>query len=411
MARPLLVGVGHGTGDEVTELLGLRGKKLIHVVTVPLSLGFFRGQLGFMKELGLSVEIITGPGDGIDEFAAKEGVQVHVVPMARRIDPLADLRAIREMRRIHRRTRPDIVHAHTPKGGLLGVLSARSAGVPLVIYQLRGLRLATLEGPRRALFEAVERTSLNGAHGVIANSHSLRREVIELGLTRPDHIEVLGAGSGNGVDACGRFDPETVTLARRRELRASIGVGDEEVLVLYLGRLVNDKGVRELAGAWRGLARSHPRARLVLIGAEDDTDPVPADDLATFAPEHRATRLPWTNDARGWYGAADVVVLPTYREGMPNVLLEAAAMEKPVVATKVAGCVDCVVDGETGTLVRPRDAHALAQALARYLDDPELRARHGRRARLHVLSEFDPVRLWRAQAGYYARGLAREARG
>jgi len=390
----------------VTEVIGLRGKKLIHVVTVPQSLVFFRGQLDFMKELGLSVEIIAGPGEGIEAFAREEGVKVHVVPMARRIDPVADLEAIRMMRRIYRGVRPDIVHAHTPKGGLLGVLSARSARVPLVVYQLRGLRLATLAGARRRLFELVERTSLNTAHGVVANSHSLRREVIDLGLTSPDHIEVLGAGSGNGVDARGRFDPMQVTAARRAELRASIGVARDDVLVLYMGRLVSDKGVRELAGAWRAVARSHPRAKIVLIGGEDATDPVPAEDLAAFVPENRAIRLPWTTDACSWYGAADVVVLPTYREGMPNVLLEAAAMEKPVVATRVAGCVDCVLDGETGTLVPPRDAHALAEAIAKYLDDPELRSRHGRQARRHVLCEFDPMRLWRSQATYYARGLS-----
>lgn len=390
----------------MSDLRSLRGKRLIHVTTVPQSFGFFRGQLAFMKKLGLEIEMIVGPGEGIEAFEAREGVKVHVVPMARRIDPRADLSAIRAMRRIYRAFRPDIVHAHTPKGGLLGVLSARSARVPLVIYQLRGLRLATLTGARRALFDVIERTSLNAAHAVIANSHSLRREVIELGLTRPEHIEVLGAGSGNGVDARGRFDPSRVPEERRRELRASIGVGEGDVLAVFLARMVRDKGVCELAAAWKHIAETHPRAHLALIGGDDDTDPVPVDVLATFTPARRAHRLPATHDVASWYAASDFVVLPTYREGMPNVLLEAAAMGKAVVSTKVAGCLDCVVDGTTGTLVPSQDDRSLRTAMARYFDDAELRAEHGRRAREHMLASFDPERLWSLLAERYVLGLS-----
>lgn len=411
MACDHAVGLGRGTGYDVTDPVSLRGKKLIHVVTVPQSLGFFRGQLRFMQDLGLHIEVICGPGEGIDEFAAREGVRVHVVPMARRIDPRADVRAIRAMRKIYRDVGPDIVHAHTPKGGLLGVLSARSAGIPLVIYQLRGLRLATLTGSRRLLFEAVERTSLNLAHGVIANSHSLRQEVIDLGLVDPARIRVLGAGSGNGVDARGRFDPARVPAGRREELRGKLGVKDGEVLIVFIGRLVRDKGIGELAEAWRQISTSHPTAHLALIGGEDDTDPVPPEVLSTFVPERRAHRVPATQDVQSWYAASDVVVLPTYREGMPNVLLEAAAMGKPVVATKVAGCVDCVADGRTGWLVEPRDAHALLEGLLRYVSSATLRAQHGGHAREHAIQTFDPSRLFGLLAGYYGAGLAARSRG
>ncbi len=395
----------------MSELAILRGKRLVHVTTVPQSLLFFRGQIAFMKELGLGIDVVCGPGDGIEEFERREGVRVHVVPMARRIDPVADLQAIRAMRRLYRALRPDIVHAHTPKGGLLGVLSGRSARVPVVLYQLRGLRLSTLRGGRRALFSAVERTSLTLAHGVIANSHSLRREVIELGLALPSHVTVLGAGSGNGVDARGRFDPSQVPAERRRALRASIGVPDDAVLFFFAGRLVNDKGIRELAEAWRDVAAREPRAHLVVLGWPDDTDPVPPETLRVLdggAP--RAHHLPPTKDMASWYAASDVVVLPTYREGMPNVLLEASAMGRAIVATTSAGCVDCVVDGQTGLLVPPRDATALGAAMLRLARDDEARAALGRRGRAHVLEAFRPETLWTAQASYYARALERRAR-
>lgn len=383
----------------------LRGKRLVHVTTVPQSLMFFRGQIAFMKALGLAIDVICGPGEGIEEFERREDVRVYVVPMARRIDPVADLVAVREMRRLYRRLSPNIVHAHTPKGGLLGVLSARSARVPLVVYQLRGLRLATLRGGRRALFSAIERTSLNLAHGVIANSHSLRAEVLDLGLARPEQVVVLGAGSGNGVDARGRFDPARVPVSRRREIRAALGVPDDDVLFLFAGRLVNDKGIRELAEAWRRIAQSRPRAHLALVGWPDDTDPVPPNVLETFDASRRAHRQPAAKDMASWYAASDVVVLPTYREGMPNVLLEASAMARPIVATKVAGCVDCVLDGRTGLLVPPRDPVALERAMLRLESDPLLRADLGRHGRDHALDAFQPEALWTEQARYYASRL------
>jgi glycosyltransferase involved in cell wall biosynthesis len=389
----------------VTDLEILRGKRLVHVTTVAQSLVFFRGQLSFLRRFGLEINVVCGPGEGIEELEAREGVRVHVVPMARRIDPAADLVALRALRRIYRRLRPDIVHAHTPKGGLLGVLSARAFGVPLVLYQLRGLRLSTLRGARRALFSAVERTSLNLAHGVIANSHSLRREVLDLDLVAPLRIEVLGAGSGNGVEGRGRFDPDRIPGERRRELRASLGVPEDAVLFLFAGRLVNDKGVRELAEAWRKVAAAHPNAHLVLIGWTDDTDPVGDHVLETFAPARRAHRIPATKDMPSWYLASDVVVLPTYREGMPNVLLEGSAMGRPVVSTHAAGSVDCVRDGETGLLVPVADARALEAAMGRLAGDGLLRARLGAAGRAHMLASFDPETLWTRLAQRYAEGL------
>jgi glycosyltransferase involved in cell wall biosynthesis len=389
----------------MSELEILRGKRLVHVTTVAQSLVFFRGQLSFLRRFGLEIDVVCGPGEGIAEFEAREGVRVHVVPMARRIDPAADLVALRALRRLYRRLRPDVVHAHTPKGGLLGVLSARAFGAPLVLYQLRGLRLATLRGARRALFSAVERTSLNLAHGVIANSHSLRREVLDLGLVSAERITVLGAGSGNGVEARGRFDPTRVPPERRGELRASLGVPDDAVLFLFAGRLVNDKGIRELASAWRGVSEAHPQAHLVLIGWPDDTDPVEEQVLGSFTPARRAHRIPATKDMASWYLASDVVVLPTYREGMPNVLLEGSAMGRPVVSTHAAGCVDCVRDGETGLLVPVADAGALEAAMGRLAGDGALRVQLGASGRAHMLTSFDPEALWTRLAQRYAEGL------
>lgn len=387
-------------------LAPLAGRRLIHVVTVPLSLVFFRGQVGFFRKLGLEIEMVCSPGPGLEEFARREQVVVHPLPMERRITPVADLVALARMVKLFRERKPDLVHAHTPKGGLLGVLAARAVGVPC-IYQLRGLRLATARGMMRRVLSVTERLACGLADEVISNSESLRREAIELGVVPPERIRVLGRGSSNGVDARGRFDPSRVPAQARRELRGRCGIPFEAPVVLFVGRVVRDKGIVELVEAWFLVRARFPEAHLIIVGPWESEDPVPESVRQAMRPEAGIHVVGPTDDVAPWYAAADVVVLPTHREGFPNVLLEAAAMGLPVVATRVAGCVDCVLEERTGLFVPVASPGALATALGRYLQDPALRVRHGSAARAHVLETFDPVRLWTLQGLRYVHWLAR----
>jgi glycosyltransferase involved in cell wall biosynthesis len=392
--------------DEAAALRALAGRRLLHVVTVPLSLVFFRGQIDFFRGLGMDIEMVAAPGPALDEFARRERIRVHPIPMERRITPFADLVALRRMIALMRARRPDLVHAHTPKGGLLGILAARAVGVPR-LYQLRGLPLATARGVRRAVLSVTERIACGLADEVISNSESLRREAIALGLVAPDRIRVLGRGSSNGVDARGRFDPARVPASTRRELRARHRIPEHAPLVLFVGRVVRDKGIPELIEAWRSVSARFPDAHLALVGPFERKDAIPKRVLAELRPERRVHVVGAQRDVAEWYAAADLLVLPTHREGFPNVLLEAGAMGLPVVATRVAGCVDAVVAERTGLLVPVSAPDALASAIARYLADPALRARHGAAARAHVLEHFDPERLWTLQALRYAYWLTR----
>jgi glycosyltransferase involved in cell wall biosynthesis len=170
-----------------------------------------------------------------------------------------------------------------------------------------------------------------------------------------------------------------------------------------VGRVVRDKGIHELCEAWRRVRREVPRARLLLVGKAEPQDPVSEHVLRELQNDPTVHLAGFVADVPGLYAASDVVVLPTYREGLPNVPLEAAAMGLPVVATRVVGCVDAVLHGLTGTLVPPRDAGALAEAMIGYARDPMLRARHGEAGRRRVLQEFVPERLWAELASVYER--------
>jgi glycosyltransferase involved in cell wall biosynthesis len=378
---------------------------LLHVTTIPMSLTFLRGQVGYMRARGLRVHALSSPGPDLYAFAEREGVTVSAVEMPRRITPLRDLHAVVGILREMRRIRPTIVHAHTPKGGLLGMIAAAVHRVPVRIYHMRGLPLTGARGMKRRLLWATEWLACRLAHRVLCVSHSVRAEAVDAGICPPGKIEVLLGGSGNGVDAAGRFDPDAYDDGVRAATRARFGIPRDAVVIGFVGRIVRDKGVVELAAAWRELRGRYPHLHLLLVGPFEPQDPVPAETerLLRDDPRVHLAGMDWNTPPL--YAAMDLAVLPTYREGFPNVPLETAAMRLPVVATRIPGCVDAVADGATGLLVPPRDAEALRAALARYLDDPELRLLHGAAGRERVLREFRQEALWEALYDVYRRLL------
>jgi lipopolysaccharide/colanic/teichoic acid biosynthesis glycosyltransferase len=382
--------------------------RLIHITTVPLTLGFLRGQVGFMKSRGYQVRVISSPGPLLDAFAARERVRAVALPMERRIAPGRDLVALGRLWRRLRRLHPQIVHAHTPKGGLLGTLAAWLAGVPVRIYHIHGLPLMTAGGIRRRLLRRVEWLCCRFAGQVYCVSHSLRDVVLAEGLCPPGKVKVLLGGSINGVDAEGRFDPAWFGAETRRQVRDRHGIPHEAPVVGYVGRIVGDKGITELVAAWQALRGEFPDLHLLVVGPFESQDPIPpaVDHVLRTDPACHLTGQ--VEDPAPEYAAMDVLVLPSYREGLGYTLIEAGAMGLPVVASRIPGCVDAVDDGRTGLLVPPRDAPALAGAIRRYLADADLRKTHGAAGRARVLAEFRSEAIWDAMAAEYAR-LLREA--
>lgn len=378
---------------------------VVHVMTVPASLAFLRGQAAFMATRGVRLTAVTSPGPELEPWGRQEGVAVFAVDMPRRVSPIQDLAALARLIRLLRHLRPDLVHAHTPKGGLLGMLAATLAGVPARIYHIRGLPYVAATGRRRALLRTTERISCGLANRVLAVSRSMRDLAVSDGLCAAGKVDVLRGGSGNGVDAVGRFRPAAPEM--RRAARREFAIPEDAPVIGFVGRLVREKGVGELAEAWRALRAAFPAAHLLLLGPEERQDPVDPAALAALRCDPRAHLLGNVRDTPRGYAAMDVVALPTYREGFPNVALEAAAMALPIVATAVPGCTDAVVDGATGLLVPARDGAALARALGRYLSDSALRAAHGEAARARVLADFGREGIWEAHVSEYfalARG-------
>jgi glycosyltransferase involved in cell wall biosynthesis len=369
---------------------------LVHITTVPASLTFLRGQVGYIGQQGIQIRIISSPGSGLEEFARIEGVPVDAIEMSRRITPLKDLWALFRLVQVLRKYRPDIVHSHTPKGGLLGMLAATLVRVPIRIYHARGLPYVTAQGVTRILLRWTERISCSLAHRVICVSHSVQHELKEDRLCNPSKMCVLGPGSGNGVDSEQRFNPKTVPTGIREHIREQYGIPDDGIVIGFVGRIVRDKGVVELAEAWTALRSEFPCVYLMIVGEPEARDAVPESLINMFETDPRVILAGQQKNISHYYAAMDIVTLPTYREGFPNVLLEAAAMALPVVSTQVMGAAEAARDGITGRLVPARDPKALYFALRSYIQDSSLRIQHGSEGRMWVSSVFKPQVIWDA---------------
>ncbi len=376
-------------------------RQITHVTTVPMSLRFLRGQAAFLRGRGFDLAAVSSPGPELEPFGEEEHVPVRAVPMSRQISPLADVASLRRLRAALRALRPNLVHAHTPKGGLLGMAAAASLRVPRRIYHIRGLPLMGATGRRRALLLRAERTAARLAHRVLCVSHSLRDIVIAENICPPEKVVVLAGGSGNGVDAAGRFNPDRLPPGTREDTRATHGIPADALVIGFVGRIVGDKGVRELLSAFASLRGRFANAHLLVVGPAEERDALPPDALDHLKTGQRVHWLGAAWETPPLYAAMDVVALPSYREGFPNVPLEAAAMGLPCVVTNVPGCVDAVAHDVTGLHVPPRDADALACALAAYVEDAGLRRRHGAAGRERVCRSFRQEVIWQALAEAY----------
>jgi glycosyltransferase involved in cell wall biosynthesis len=378
--------------------------KLFYITTVPETLNFLRGQVQYMKQRGFEIHTLSSSGDFLGQFAEQEEITAHRVEMPRRITPLQDLISILKIWHCLRQTQPQIVHTNTPKGGLLGTIAAYLAGTPVCIYHMRGLPFMTATGFKRRLLRWSEKVSCLLADQVICVSHSLRDVAITEGLCAPNKIKVLLGGSSNGVNTS-RFDPATVDRAVGLKTRHALNIPADAKVVGFVGRIVRDKGMIELVEAWKILRESFPSLHLLLVGPFELQDPLPPEVEQCLMQDARIhlAGLDWNTPP--FYAAMDVLTLPTYREGFPNTLLEAAAMQLPVVATRVPGCVDAVEDGVTGILVPSHSATALADAIRQYLVHPEWCQQHGKAGRDRVLQSYCQTAIWEAVYQEYVRLL------
>lgn len=382
-----------------------RSPRLACLATDPITARFLMaGQLGFMKQQGFDVTLIAGPGEDLEVTARREGVRVIPVPMSREMTPLQDWRSLQQLTHVLRELKPDIVNAGTPKAGLLGMLAATRARVPIRIYTLRGLRMETATGLKRLILTTTERIAAKCAQKVICVSPSLRQAFITFRLGPASKTVVLGGGSSNGIDT-ERFATSAEKQAEGRALRQSMGIPDNVHVIGFVGRLTRDKGVAELLATYARLLHEFDDLHLLLVGGFEEGDPLCAqmrDEIWTHPNIHITG---FVSNTAAYYSVMDLLVFPSHREGLPNVPLEAAAAGRPTAGFAATGTVDAVQHGVTGTLAPVGDVESLTEAVRHYLLDPELLSQHGLNARQRVQTDFRREVIWHQLAALYNQEL------
>lgn len=363
--------------------------KLLRVTTIAGSLGLLKGQLKYMKDNGLEVVAVADnsaartPGattDELAEVAAREGIRTVEVPMHREISLMADLRSLWRLYRLFRREKPDVVHANTPKGSLLTMLAAKAAGVKHRIYLVTGLRFETATGAFRKLLKTMERISCACATKVIPEGEGVKKTLIREKITDKP-LQVLHHGNINGVD---------LTYHCATAVEAAETAPKNTFNFIFIGRMVRDKGIHELVEAFLSVHSTHPEARLILLGRfEPDLDPI-SPETADMIKNNPAIITPgYQSDIRPWLKASHVLVHPSYREGFPNVILEAGAMDLPCVVTDINGCNEVIIPMKNGLIVPVRNADALAQAMSFMIDHPQERETMASASRALVAERYN----------------------
>lgn len=382
----------------------LTGRRVVHVTTSDISLALLLGpQLRAFADAGMEVIGASAPGPYVPELTALGIAHEPLRHATRALDVGQDILALGELVRLFRRLRPDIVHTHNPKPGLYGRLAARLAGVPVVVNTVHGLYATEDDGwLRRGVVYGLERTASVCSQAELVQSEEdvemLRR------LHVPEGKLVL---LGNGVDL-ERFVPpagaDDVTRAR-----ASLGVAPQQVVVGLVGRLVWQKGLRELFAAAAVLRASRPEVVIVVVGPSDPdkADALGPDDIAAAEALGNVVFTGGRDDVEQLYHGFDIFVLPSYREGFPRSAMEAAASAVPVVATDIRGCRQAVDHGVTGLLVPVHDAEALAAAIGELAGDASRRGAMGRAARAKAEAQFDDRVVVETTLAVYERLLAR----
>ena len=369
--------------------------KLIRITTVPVSLEkLLEGQLAFMQKY-FQVIAVSSDKENLKQYEQKNNIRTQYIPLTRKITPIKDLIAVFKLYTFLKKEKPQIVHTHTPKAGVVGMLAAFLAKVPIRLHTVAGLPLVESHGLKKTILHQVEKITYKLATNVYPNSNGLQSIILKEKLTNTKKLKIIANGSSNGIDTA-YFSKTHFTLTQLENKKNELGIASSDFVFVFVGRLVSDKGINELVTAFNTLQTTElPNSTLLLVGnCEETLDPLLPKTLALLKNNPKIKSVGWQEDVRIFYGISNVLVFPSYREGFPNVVLQAGAMELPAIVTNINGCNEIITHNDNGLIVAKKDVASLKNAMLTIAQQKDLYKKLQRNTRLKIVTKYQQQQVW-----------------
>lgn len=351
------------------------------------------------------VTAISADALELKKVATKYGIRDYHVEMTRDISPVRDILAVVKLYLYLRKEKPEIVHSHTPKAGIVGMMAAWLAGVPHRFHTVAGLPLLEATGIKRKILNQVERLTYRFATHVYPNSFGLQEVIVKEKFCLPAKLKVLGQGSSNGIDT-NHFMIEQISISEREQLRAALKINSHDFVFIFVGRLVGDKGINELIQALTKVQAegNKTKPKLLLVGPlETDLDPLLPNTIKEIENNSAILNVGYHDDVQPYFAIADALVFPSYREGFPNVVLQAGAMELPAIVSDINGCNEIIINGENGLIIPPKNVDELKNAMLKLLNNTELYNKLKENARQRIVENYEQSVVWQAILAEYRK--------
>lgn len=369
-------------------------KKIIRISTVAGSLStLLKGQLNFMSN-HYEIVGVASEKKYLDKVATDEGIRTIHVKMTRTITPIKDLKALFKLYTIFKKEKPFIVHTHTPKAGTLGMIAAKLAGVPHRLHTIAGLPLLETTGSKRKLLNMVEKLTYSCSTLILPNSFALRDIIIKERFCPSEKLRVIGNGSSNGIDT-EHYDRKKVSPKKIETLKHQLNITPQDTVFLFIGRIVRDKGINELVEAFDVFSKSHSNIKLIIVGpSEKELDPIDTITESLIKKNSNIIETGMVEDIRPYVAISHIFTFPSYREGFPNVVLQASCMEMPCIVTDINGCNEIITDNFNGLIIPVKNSTALKEAMLELHNNPKKIKDLAKNTRPNIIEKYKRELIW-----------------
>ncbi len=377
-------------------------KIVIRTATVAVSLNvLLKGQLSYLNNF-YDIRAVSGYDEHLKEVAKREKVKTQDIRIKRNISPLRDLVSLYKLIFLFRKQKPLLVHSITPKAGLLSMIAAKIAGVPIRIHTFTGLIFPSKKGLLRTILIKMDQLLCVCATHIYPEGLGVANDLISYKITKKP-LKVLANGNVNGIDVA-YFNPDLIADEERQQLKKELGIGPDDFVFVFVGRLVGDKGINELIEAFQKLSSETNAIKLVLVGPlESDLDPLRSKTLADIKSNKSIVAVGFQKDVRPYFGISEALVFPSYREGFPNVVLQAGAMGLACIVTNINGCNEIIIEGQNGTIIPIKATEALYAAMKNMIEKPEYRVQLQKKSREMICSRYEQKLVWEAILAEYKK--------